>query len=140
MNAKSLQSCLTLCDPMDYSPPGSYVQIGILPARILVEFSQQEYWSGLPFPSPGNLPDPRIWVSCISCTGRRVLYHERPLRSPLPLAQCSASPWVEATQVSHVLWAPGCNCSRHSTDTLLSSQLLTFSPALHLRSSSRMGA
>ena len=23
-------------------------------------FSRQEYWSGLPFPSPGNLPDPRI--------------------------------------------------------------------------------
>ena len=25
-----------------------------------MEFSRQEYWSGLPFPSPGNLPDPRI--------------------------------------------------------------------------------
>ena len=24
------------------------------------EFSRQEYWSGLPFPSPGNLPDPGI--------------------------------------------------------------------------------
>ena len=23
-------------------------------------FSRQEYWSGLPFPSPGNLPDPGI--------------------------------------------------------------------------------
>ena len=23
-------------------------------------FSRQEYWSGLPFPSPGDLPDPRI--------------------------------------------------------------------------------
>ena len=32
--AKSLQSCLTLCDPMDCSPPGSSVQ-GILQARIL---------------------------------------------------------------------------------------------------------
>ena len=42
------QSCLTLCDPMDYSPPGS-------PS---MEFSRQEYWSGLPFPSPGDLPDP----------------------------------------------------------------------------------
>ena len=30
----SLQSCLTLCDPMDYSPPGSSVR-GILQARIL---------------------------------------------------------------------------------------------------------
>ena len=34
MRAKLLQSCLTLCDPMDRSPPGSSVQ-GILQARIL---------------------------------------------------------------------------------------------------------
>ena len=40
--AKSLQSCPTLCDPIDGSPPGS-------PA---LGFSRQEYWSGLPFPSP----------------------------------------------------------------------------------------
>ena len=32
--AKSLQSCLTLCDPIDGSPPGSPIP-GILPARIL---------------------------------------------------------------------------------------------------------
>ena len=40
--AKSLQSCPTLCDPIDGSPPGSPVP-GI---------SRQEHWSGLPFPSP----------------------------------------------------------------------------------------
>ena len=34
MHAKSLQSCLTLCDPMDYSLPGSSVH-GILQARVL---------------------------------------------------------------------------------------------------------
>ena len=38
--AKSLQSCPTLCDPIDGSPPGS--SLG---------FSRQEHWSGLPFPS-----------------------------------------------------------------------------------------
>ena len=27
-------------------------------------FSRQEYWSGLPFPSPGNLPDPGIEPAC----------------------------------------------------------------------------
>ena len=48
--AKSLQSCPTLCNPMDYGPPGSSVR-GIL---------QQEYWSGLPYPPPGDLPDPGI--------------------------------------------------------------------------------
>ena len=41
-------SCLTLCDPMDCSPPGS-TSMG---------FSRQEYWSGLPLASPGDLPDP----------------------------------------------------------------------------------
>ena len=45
------QSCLTLRDPMDCSPPSSSVYIG---------FSRQEYWSGLPFPTPRNLPDPGI--------------------------------------------------------------------------------
>ena len=44
------QSCLTLWDPMDCSPPGSSVH-GIL---------QEEYWSGLPSPSPGYLPYPGI--------------------------------------------------------------------------------
>ena len=29
-------------------------------ASLSVGFSRQEYWSGLPFPSPGNLPDPGI--------------------------------------------------------------------------------
>ena len=44
------QSCLTFCDPMDYSHQ----------AHLFMEFSRPEYWSGLPFPSPGNLPDPGI--------------------------------------------------------------------------------
>ena len=39
--AKSLQSCPTLCNPRDSSPPGSSIH----------GFSRQEYWSGLPFPS-----------------------------------------------------------------------------------------
>ena len=45
-------SCPTLCDPwaVARSPPGSSV----------MGFSRQEYWSGLPFPSPGDLPDPGI--------------------------------------------------------------------------------
>ena len=40
--AKSLQSCLTLCDRRDGSPPGSPVP----------EILQEEHWNGLPFPSP----------------------------------------------------------------------------------------
>ena len=91
--AKSLQSCPTLCDPTDVSPPGSTVP-GILQARTLewvaisfsnawkwrvkvrslscvrlfatpwtaaheaplsMGFHRQEYWSGLPSPSPNTL-------------------------------------------------------------------------------------
>ena len=40
----------TLCDPMHCSPRGSSVR----------EFSQQEYWNGLPCPTPGHLPNPGI--------------------------------------------------------------------------------
>ena len=76
--AKLLQSCLTLCNPIHSSPPGSAVP-GILQARILEwvaisfsnawkrkvkvkspsrlpsfvhGFSRHEYWSGVPLPSP----------------------------------------------------------------------------------------
>ena len=41
------QSCPTLCDPVDCSLPGSSI-------------SRQEYWSGLLFPCPGDLPNPGI--------------------------------------------------------------------------------
>ena len=36
-------------------------------ALLSMEFSSQEYWSGLPFPSPGDLPDPGIkpWSSAL---------------------------------------------------------------------------
>ena len=50
MCAKVIQLHLTLCDPIDCSPPGSSLH------RIL----QTRYWNGLPFPSPRNLPDPGI--------------------------------------------------------------------------------
>ena len=111
--AKSLQSCPTLCDPIDGSPPGSPV-CGILQARTLewvaisfsnawkwkvkgkllsrvqpsatpwtaafqappsMGFSRQEYWSGVPLPSPmthksrpnwsknlGSLKNVKTWI------------------------------------------------------------------------------
>ena len=97
--AESLQSCPTLCDPIDGSPPGSPVP-GILQARTLewvaisfsnawkwkvqvkllsraqllvtpwtaayqappsMGFSRQEYWSGVPLPSPTNLQNHCRW-------------------------------------------------------------------------------
>ena len=44
------QSCLALCGPIVYSEQ----------APLSMEFSQQEYRSVLPFPSPEDLPDPGI--------------------------------------------------------------------------------
>ena len=106
--AKSLQSCPTLCDPIDGSPPGSSVP-GILQARTLewvaisfsivwkwkvkvkslshvwllatpwtiahqtppsMGFSRQEYWSGVPSPSP-NLALVSMLNSNCKCIGRR---------------------------------------------------------------------
>ena len=51
LNAKSLQSCPTLCDPLDSSPPGS-PSLG---------FSRQEHWRGLPFPSPMHESEKWKW-------------------------------------------------------------------------------
>ena len=33
-------------------------------------FSRQEYWRGLPFPSPGDLPDPRFEPTSLALKGR----------------------------------------------------------------------
>ena len=45
------QFCRTLCIPMDCSLPGFSIH---------AIFQTREYWSGLAFPSPGDLPDPGI--------------------------------------------------------------------------------
>ena len=99
---KSLQSCPTLCNPIDGSPPGSPIP-GILQARTLecvaisfsnawkwkvkvkslrrvwllgtpwtaayqtppsMGFSRQEYWSGLPLPSPPTKESPLLSPDC----------------------------------------------------------------------------
>ena len=44
------QSCPALCDPMALA----------CQAPLSMKFSRPEYWSGLPFPSPGDLPNPGI--------------------------------------------------------------------------------
>ena len=44
------QSCPTLCEPCTVAHQ----------APLFMGFSRQEYWSGLPFPSPGELPNPGI--------------------------------------------------------------------------------
>ena len=61
----------------------SYIQLFASPwtlgyqAPLSMGFSRQEYWSGLPFLSPGDLRHPGITLMSpnISCIGRQVLYH-----------------------------------------------------------------
>ena len=65
--AKLLQSCLTLCDPMDCSPPGSSVH-GILQTRI-------PEWVAMPSSRESSRPKDLTRVSYVSCIGRGVLYH-----------------------------------------------------------------
>ena len=66
VHAQSLQSCLTLCNSMDCSPPGCSVH-GILQARILE-------WVATPSSRGSSQSGGRAQVSCVSCIGRQVLY------------------------------------------------------------------
>ena len=66
MCAKSLQSCLTLCDPVDHSLPGSTVH-GILQARILE-------WIAMPSSRGSSQLRDWTYTSFVSCIGRRFLY------------------------------------------------------------------
>ena len=56
------QLCLTLCNPW----------IVAHQAPLSMELSRQKYWSGLPFPSPGDLPKPGIEPRLRHC--RQILY------------------------------------------------------------------
>ena len=83
---KSLQSCPTLCDPMDYSPPGSSIH-GILQARI----------RGLPCPPPGIFLTQGSNLCLLYC--RHILYHwateEDPRRVPhLPESSAFSAPYI----------------------------------------------
>ena len=71
-------SCVRLfCDPVDCSPPGSSVLV----------ISQQENWSGLPFPSPGDLSNLGI-KACISCIACGFVTTEPPGKSLMVVTDC----------------------------------------------------
>ena len=61
------QSCATLCNPMDCSPPGSSVH-GIAQERILE-------WIAISSSSRSSQSRDQTHVSCVSCIGRHILYH-----------------------------------------------------------------
>ena len=61
------QSCLTLCDPMDCSLPGSSVH-GIFQARILE-------WVAISHSRGSSPTRDQTCISCVSCIGKQILYH-----------------------------------------------------------------
>ena len=96
-SAKSLQSCSTLCDPLDCSQPGSSVH-GIVQARTLD-------WVATP-PSRGpSRPRDRTCISYVSCTARQVLHQQHPLWQGLMDALCSMclSPMFNSKQLKRTL-------------------------------------
>ena len=83
-----------LCDPINYTPPGSSSSMGSC---------RQEYWSGLPFRTPGDLPDPGITPMSPALAGS--FFITEPPRKPVERKKGSAKscltlaiPWTVACQ------------------------------------------
>ena len=80
-----------------------------------MEFSRQEYWSGLPFPIPGDLLNPRIEAKSLAtfCTGRCILYHcatwEAPEWMVTKLKSCPSP------HLKHLQWLPIAPCGKSKT-------------------------
>ena len=104
------QSCLTLCDPMDCSLPGSSVH-GIFQARILE-------WVAISFSRGSFQPRDRNCVAYISCIGRWILYYctaweahfflhlvERWRDGIKTAAQCRTQGRTMRTWVAHLCWS-----------------------------------
>ena len=167
--AKSLQSCPTLCDPIDGSPPGSPIP-GILQARILewvaisfsnawkwkvkvksfsrvwlfatprtaayqappsMGFSRQEYWSGLPLPSPLNDHSVQFSHSDMSDSLQpRESQHARPpCPSPTPGVysnSCPLSRWCHPTISTSVVPFSSCSQSLPAAGSFSTSQLFAW--------------
>ena len=126
--AKSLQSCPTLCDPRDGSPPGSPIS-GILQARTLewvaISFSNAWKWK-VKVKSPSHvrlLATP--WTAAYQAPppmgfSRQEYWSGVPLPSPIyPLSHLENPELLQATPVSHWIPAPGLclNTGKHNWST-----------------------
>ena len=72
-------------------------------APLSMEFSRQEYWGGLPFPSPGDLPDPEIELGCPALQVYS-LPSEPPGKSCLLLCMCRALCCFSLTRDCHIVF------------------------------------
>ena len=82
---KSLQSCPTLCDPIDGSPPGSPPSLG---------FSGQEPWSGLSFPSPVSESEKWKWSRSVVSNSLQLMDCSLPRSSIHGIFQARILEWV----------------------------------------------
>ena len=71
------QSCPTLCEIMAVAHLGA----------LSIGFPRQKYWSGLPFPSPGDLPDPGIEPEPPALQILYHLSHQESPRNPSPMGR-----------------------------------------------------
>ena len=78
-------------------------------ASLSTEFSRQEYWSGLPFPFPGDLSDPGIEPDLLH--HRQILYHLSHQRSP---GFCSKTLWISCKYICIYTRFPGGSDGRES--------------------------
>ena len=81
----SLQSCLTLCDRMDYCPPGSSVH-GVLQARILE-------WVAMPSSRWSSCPRGGTCISCVPCIARRFFTAEPPGKALTVMCKQHTNSW-----------------------------------------------
>ena len=94
------QSCLTLCDPMDYNLPGSSIH-GIFQARVLE-------WVAISFSRGSSWPRERTWVSRIA--GRRLSHQGSSLLLLLlSRVRLCVTPQTAAHQAPHPWDSPGKN-------------------------------
>ena len=88
VHAKSLQPCPTLWHSMSLHSPGHSTPLDTEARQAPVSrgFFRQEYWSGLPCPLPGNLPDPG--TKPVSLTSPALAGKSLPLEPPGKPTQC----------------------------------------------------
>ena len=87
MHAKSLQSCPTLATPRTVA----------CQAPLSVEFSRQEYWSGLPVPSVGDLSDPGMESTSPALAGGFFFFFFFTAEPPREASVYTVGQWNNAT-------------------------------------------
>ena len=121
----------------------SHIWLFVIPGTVAhhtplsIGFSRQECWSGLPFPSPGDLPDPGVepvspalaggfftiespeeylWLSQLSYSIRRSISPRLNCLKLFKVTKLDVSTmqlWMEASQEALVVKIPTCQCRRH---------------------------